>query len=68
MRKCVYEELSKDELHKLFLELRRLLKLLLQKFQRQYPKEVMKDQCSKIMRWSMAEQEVEPSQPAALST
>uniref|UniRef100_A0A7N0UWB5 Uncharacterized protein n=1 Tax=Kalanchoe fedtschenkoi TaxID=63787 RepID=A0A7N0UWB5_KALFE len=75
MRRCVYEDVSKEEIHKLFPEevlpeLRRLLTLLLLKFQKNWQEEVMmKDQVtvpqSNTVARSMAEQEVEPSQPVA---
>lgn len=49
MRKCVYENISKDEIQKLFPnevlpELQRLLTLLLQKFQREWREDVLNDQ------------------------
>ncbi|XP_020585316.1 uncharacterized protein LOC110027983 [Phalaenopsis equestris] len=48
MRKCVYENICKDEIHKLFPEevlpeLRRCLTLLLQKFQQGWREEAHKD-------------------------
>lgn len=49
MRRCVYENINKDEIQKLFPdevlpELQRLLTLLLQKFQREWQEDVFKDQ------------------------
>ncbi|WOL04398.1 hypothetical protein Cni_G13119 [Canna indica] len=49
IRKCVYGNISKDEIQKLFPnevlpELQRLLTLLLQKFQREWREDVLKDQ------------------------
>ncbi|XP_065036291.1 uncharacterized protein LOC135581415 [Musa acuminata AAA Group] len=51
IRRCVYENISKDEIQKLFPpevlpELQRLLTLLLQKFQREWCEDVLKDQVS----------------------
>ncbi|CAL9068526.1 uncharacterized protein LOC135626173 isoform X2 [Musa acuminata AAA Group] len=51
IRRCVYENISKDEIQKLFPpevlpELQRLLTLLLQKFQREWHEDVLKDQVS----------------------
>ncbi|CAL9125932.1 uncharacterized protein LOC135652073 isoform X2 [Musa acuminata AAA Group] len=51
IRRCVYENISKDEIQKLFPpevlpELQRLLTLLLQKFQREWREDVLKDQVS----------------------
>lgn len=49
IRRCVYENIGKDEIQKLFPnevlpELQRLLTLLLQKFQKEWHEEVFKDQ------------------------
>lgn len=49
MRRCVYENINKDEIQKLFPnevlpEYQRLLTLLLQKFQREWREDVQKDQ------------------------
>lgn len=49
MRRCVYENISKDAIQKLFPnevlpEYQRLLTLLLQKFQREWREDVQKDQ------------------------
>lgn len=49
IRRCVHENISKDEIQKLFPdevlpELQRLLTLLLQKFQREWQEDVLKDQ------------------------
>lgn len=49
IRRCVYEDISKDEIHKLFPdevlpELQRLLTLLLQKFQKEWRDDVFKNQ------------------------
>ncbi|KAF5730947.1 putative COMM domain-containing protein [Tripterygium wilfordii] len=70
IRRCVYDNISKDEIRKLFPaevlpELQRLLTLLLQKFQREWREDVMKDKnCNqatlprlKAMTWNMANQE-----------
>ncbi|CAL9153304.1 unnamed protein product [Musa hybrid cultivar] len=51
IQRCVYENISKDEIQKLFPpevlpELQRLLTLLLQKFQREWREDVLKDQVS----------------------
>jgi len=51
IRRCVYENTSKEDIPKLFPdevlpELQKLLTLLLQKFQRQWQEDVMKDQVS----------------------
>ncbi|KAL5748325.1 hypothetical protein ACOSP7_025355 [Xanthoceras sorbifolium] len=63
IRRCVYENISKDEIQKLFPdevlpELQRLLTLLLQKFQREWREEVLKDKVTlprlKAMTWNMA--------------
>jgi hypothetical protein len=49
IRRFVYENVSKDDIHKLFPnevlpELQRLLTLLLQKFQREWRDDLLKDQ------------------------
>lgn len=49
IRRCVYENVSKDDIQKLFPsevlpELQRLLTLLLQKFQREWQEDLLKDQ------------------------
>ena len=54
MRRCVYENISKDEIQKLFPdevlpELQRLLTLLLQKFQREWREDVLKDQVRSLI-------------------
>ncbi|KAJ4835782.1 hypothetical protein Tsubulata_027047 [Turnera subulata] len=65
-RRCVYENVSRDEIQKLFPdevlpELQRLLTLLLQKFQREWREDVFKDQVTlprlKAMTWNMANQD-----------
>ncbi|KAJ9676635.1 hypothetical protein PVL29_021916 [Vitis rotundifolia] len=75
MRKCVYENTSKDEIQKLFPdevlpELQRLLTLLLQKFQREWREDVLNDQVTmprlKAMTWNMANQETEMLDPVAV--
>lgn len=75
MRKCVYENISKDEIQKLFPdevlpELQRLLTLLLQKFQREWREDVLNDQVImprlKAMTWNMANQEPEMLDPVAV--
>ncbi|XP_044484241.1 COMM domain-containing protein 9-like [Mangifera indica] len=76
IRRCVYENISKDEIQKLFPsevlpELQRLLTLLLQKFQREWREEVLKDQVVlprlKAMTWDMANQEsTEEADPVAV--
>lgn len=49
IRRCVYENINRDEIHKLFPsevlpELQRLLTLLLQKFQKEWREDALKDQ------------------------
>ncbi|XP_022871601.1 uncharacterized protein LOC111390739 isoform X1 [Olea europaea var. sylvestris] len=80
IRRCVYDNVSKDEMHKLFPaevlpELQRLLTLLLQKFQKEWREDISKDQLYclqvdppslKTMTWSMANQETELTSPAAV--
>lgn len=57
MRRCVYENINKDEIQKLFPnevlpEYQRLLTLLLQKFQREWQEDVQKDQVRySVMIW-----------------
>ncbi|PKA47436.1 Protein FAR1-like 3 [Apostasia shenzhenica] len=62
IRRCVFENLSKDEIHKLFPkevlpELQRCLTSLLQKFQQQWREDVLKDKVSlprlKAMTWNI---------------
>ncbi|KAK1319415.1 hypothetical protein QJS10_CPB04g00267 [Acorus calamus] len=66
IRRCVYGNHGKDEIQKLFPqevspELQRLLTLLLQKFQREWREEALKDQVSlprlKAMTWNLASQD-----------
>ncbi|KAJ4712568.1 Protein FAR1-RELATED SEQUENCE 3 [Melia azedarach] len=76
IRRCVYENIGKDEIQKLFPnevlpELQRLLTLLLQKFQKEWHEEVFKDQVVlprlKAMTWDMANQEsAEVADPVAV--
>ncbi|XP_077212229.1 uncharacterized protein LOC143847317 [Tasmannia lanceolata] len=75
IRRCVYENFSKDEMHKIFPhevlpELQRLLTLLLQKFQREWRDDALKDQVSlprlKAMTWNMARQDAESTDPVAV--
>ncbi|XP_058103315.1 uncharacterized protein LOC131246879 isoform X2 [Magnolia sinica] len=75
MRRCVCENFSKDEIHKLFPqevspELQRLLTLLLQKFQREWRDDALKDQVSlprlKAMTWNMANQDAESTDHVAV--
>lgn len=75
IRRCVYENTCKDDISKLFPgevlpELQKLLTLLLQKFQHEWQKEVMKDQNVvprlKAMTWNMANQDKDSSDPAAV--
>lgn len=57
MRRCVYENINKDEIQKLFPnevlpEYQRLLTLLLQKFQKEWREDVQKDQVRySVMIW-----------------
>lgn len=49
IRRCVYDNINRDEIQKLFPgevlpELQRLLTLLLQKFQREWREDALKDQ------------------------
>ncbi|KAG6404181.1 hypothetical protein SASPL_136421 [Salvia splendens] len=75
IRRCVYDNVNKDEIHKLFPaevlpELQRLLTLLLQKFQREWQQDISKDQVIlprlKSMTWNMANQSGEQTGPAAV--
>ncbi|KAG8496514.1 hypothetical protein CXB51_008991 [Gossypium anomalum] len=75
MRKCVYENISKDDIQKLFPsevlpELQRLLTLLLQKFQREWRADVHMDKVSlprlKTMTWNLATQDSEVREPVAI--
>ncbi|XP_042015350.1 uncharacterized protein LOC121763406 [Salvia splendens] len=75
IRRCVYDNVNKDEIHKLFPaevlpELQRLLTLLLQKFQREWRQDISKDQVIlpwlKSMTWNMANQSGEQTELAAL--
>lgn len=75
IRRCVYENVSKDEMHKLFPaevlpELQRLLTLLLQKFQKEWREDISKDLVNppslKAMTWSMVNQETELTDPSAV--
>ncbi|KAL7222602.1 hypothetical protein ACSBR1_024322 [Camellia fascicularis] len=75
IRRCVYENINKDEIQKLFPsevlpELQRLLTLLLQKFQREWREDIQKDQVSlprlKAMTWNMANPDTELTDPVAV--
>ncbi|KAK7411028.1 hypothetical protein VNO78_02364 [Psophocarpus tetragonolobus] len=75
IRRCVYENTSKEDIPKLFPnevqpELQKLLTLLLHKFQRQWQEDVMKDQNIvprlKAMTWNMANQDKESADPKAV--
>lgn len=76
IRRCVYENVSKDDIQKLFPEevlpeLQRLLTLLLQKFQTEWRADVFKDQVGfprlKAMTWNMANQDAaEGTDPVAV--
>ncbi|KAK7850545.1 protein far1-related sequence 3 [Quercus suber] len=75
IRRFVYENVSKDDIHKLFPtevlpELQRLLTLLLQKFQREWQDDLLKDQVTlprlKAMTWDMANQDAESIDPVAV--
>lgn len=76
IRRCVYENVNKDEIQKLFPpevspELQRLLMLLLQKFQREWRNDALKDQVSlprlKAMTWKMANQNAESEHVAVIN-
>ncbi|EYU23125.1 hypothetical protein ABFS82_09G064600 [Erythranthe guttata] len=75
IRRCVYDNVNKDEIHKLFPsevlpELQRLLTLLLQKFQREWREDIANDEVIlprlKSMTWNMANQNVEQMEPSAV--
>ncbi|KAE8705204.1 putative Exocyst complex component [Hibiscus syriacus] len=75
IRKCVYENISKDDIQKVFPEevlpeLQRLLTLLLQKFQREWQADIHMDKVSlpflKAMTWNTATQETEMMEPLAV--
>lgn len=75
IRRCVYDNVSKDDIPKLFPsevlpELQRLLTLLLQKFQREWREDLLKDQATlprlKAMTWNMANQDAESTDPVAV--
>ncbi|XP_015882157.2 uncharacterized protein LOC107418009 [Ziziphus jujuba] len=81
IRRCVYENINRDEIQNLFPdevlpELQRLLTLLLQKFQREWREDAMKDQDKdklqvglprlKEMTWSMTNQDEELTDPVAV--
>ncbi|KAL7139570.1 hypothetical protein ABFS83_09G061500 [Erythranthe nasuta] len=75
IRRCVYDNVNKDEIHKLFPsevlpELQRLLTLLLQKFQREWREDIANDEVIlprlKSMTWNMANQNVEQTEPSAV--
>ncbi|OIW16789.1 hypothetical protein TanjilG_00079 [Lupinus angustifolius] len=75
MRRCVYENTSKDDIPKLFPnevlpELQKLLTLLLQKFQQEWQEELLKDQNIvprlKAMTWNMGNLDKESSDPVAV--
>ncbi|RDX87703.1 Protein FAR1-RELATED SEQUENCE 3 [Mucuna pruriens] len=75
IRRCVYENTSKEDIPKLFPsevlpELQKLLTLLLHKFQREWQEDVMKDQNIvprlKAMTWNMANLDKELADPAAV--
>ncbi|XP_057439238.1 uncharacterized protein LOC130731065 [Lotus japonicus] len=74
IRRCVYENISKDDIPKLFPgdvlpELQNLLTLLLHKFQQEWQEDVLKDQNIvprlKAMTWNMTNQDKESTDPAA---
>lgn len=75
IRRCVYENINRDDIQKLFPdevmpELQKLLTLLLQKFQRQWREDVFKDQVIlprlKAMTWNMAAQDTQSKDPVAV--
>ncbi|XP_050259286.1 uncharacterized protein LOC126704338 [Quercus robur] len=75
IRRFVYGNVSKDDIHKLFPtevlpELQRLLTLLLQKFQREWRDDLLKDQVTlprlKAMTWDRANQDAESIDPVAV--
>lgn len=75
IRRCVYENINKDEIHKLFPaeaspEMQRLLTLLLQKFHSEWQEDIQKERGTlprfKTMTWDMASQEGELMEPLAV--
>ncbi|KAK9926653.1 hypothetical protein M0R45_023869 [Rubus argutus] len=75
IRRCVYENVKRDEIQNLFPdevlpELQRLLTLLLQKFQREWREDALKDQGTlprlKTMTWDMANPDAEFADPVAV--
>uniref|UniRef100_A0A2P2Q3Y3 COMM domain-containing protein n=1 Tax=Rhizophora mucronata TaxID=61149 RepID=A0A2P2Q3Y3_RHIMU len=76
IRRCVYENINKDDIQKLFPsevlpEMQRLLTLLLQKFQKEWQDDVFKNQPDfphlKAMTWNMAKQDsTEAADPVAV--
>lgn len=75
IRRCVYDNISKDDIQKLFPnevlpELQRLLTLLLQKFQREWRAEIHMNEVFfprlKAMTWNMATQDTEVTEPVAV--
>ncbi|XP_038999355.1 COMM domain-containing protein 9-like [Hibiscus syriacus] len=75
IRKCVYENISKDNIQKVFPEevlpeIQRLLTLLLQKFQREWQADIHMDKVSlprlKAMTWNTATQDTEMMEPLAV--
>ncbi|KAK3043262.1 hypothetical protein RJ639_002505 [Escallonia herrerae] len=75
IRRCVYENINKDNIQKLFPsevlpELQRLLTLLLQKFQREWREDILKDQVTvprlKTMTWNMANEDTDSTDPVAV--
>lgn len=75
IRRCVYENVSKDDIQKLFPaevlpELQRLLTILLQKFQKEWREDISKDPETvphlKAMTWNMANHNVQHSEPVAV--
>ncbi|XP_020212045.1 COMM domain-containing protein 9 isoform X1 [Cajanus cajan] len=75
IRRCVYENTSKEDIPKLFPtevlpELQKLLTLLLHKFQPEWQQDVLKDQNIvprlKAMTWNMANVDKESADPAAV--
>ncbi|MED6212698.1 hypothetical protein PIB30_086069 [Stylosanthes scabra] len=75
IRRCVYENTSKDEIVKLFPnevlpELQKLLTILLHKFQPLWQQDVLKDKNVvprlKTMTWNMANADNESTDPAAV--
>ncbi|KAJ6840070.1 COMM domain-containing protein 9-like [Iris pallida] len=75
IRRCVYENIAKDDIHKLFPqevapELQRLLTLLLQKFHREWREDVLKDKVSlprlEEMTWNMVNHDSESTDHVAV--